>query len=94
MGAKLVVEKAQELDWNLENSPKLTKTFGNKPTYKGLKLALPGTLRFPIPCNKPTYKGLKRILGSLGDLGRAGNKPTYKGLKPGERVHAGGGQRP
>ncbi len=37
MEAKLVVEKAQELDWNLENSPKLTKTFGNKPTYKGLK---------------------------------------------------------
>ncbi len=38
MEAKLVVGKAQELDRNLENSPKLTKTFGNKPTYKGLKL--------------------------------------------------------
>ncbi len=38
MGAKVVVVRAQELDWNLENSLKLTKIFGNKPTYKGLKL--------------------------------------------------------
>ncbi len=60
MGAKVVVVRAQELDWNLENSLKLTKIFGNKPTYKGLKLGS-GTARRRLPSrsNKPTYKGLK-----------------------------------
>ncbi len=50
MGAKVVVVRARELDWNLENSLKLTKIFGNKPTYKGLKRRSGLSL---LPCSNP-----------------------------------------
>ncbi len=83
MGAKVVVVRAQALDWNLENSLKLTKIFGNKPTYKGLKLGrAPRNGIAQARGNKPTYKGLKLCLRRWRRW-RWGccNKPTYKGLK-------------